>query len=114
MDNIFVVLERGFDELYLFFDKINEFDEHVKFTLTVEKKCNLPFLDVHLIQNEECLIIDRTAYRKPTRSDITISSNSFSPFLYKIAAFSFYIRRTFKVCAEKYLVEKHNIFRVIA
>lgn len=53
MDDTYVNLEHGSEELVRFFDHLNNQSNHIKFRMKQEKDCSLPFLDVMVIINND-------------------------------------------------------------
>ena len=85
-------------------NKLNNFHQNRQSTCELEKTNKLAFLDVLLICNKDK--IKTAAYRKPTKSDIYLNWNSFSPCSLKDVILKTIIRRPYLICSKPYYLQE--------
>lgn len=105
--DIFIVWEHSLHDrfAFLFIDKINDFNDNIKFMHEFQQDGNLSFIDFNLIQSKENQCIGRIFSSKLIEK-IMIPNNSSSPILYKIEVYKFYIRRAFEISSDRYLEKR--------
>ena len=92
------------DKITYIIDKLNSFDENIKFTHELEERKTIPFLDV-LITRTHNDVITTTVYRKSTNTDIYIHWHSHSPIEWKKTTINILLKRAFFLCSTKELLQ---------
>ena len=86
-------------------DMLNSFHSNVKFTIEIEKRNKIAFLEILSIRYKD--LINTTVYRKKTNTDLYINWKSFSPNNWKWEHLKPYFQG--RICStEKYLKEELN------
>lgn len=104
IDDIFCVFQGSINELHDFFNKLNNFDENLTFTMEFSKE-KVHFLDMWVINDNGRLTT--TLYRKETDKNTLLLANSFHPTPLKrgLPKSQFYRLRRICETTEDYLKE---------
>ena len=78
-------------------EEINSFHPSLKFTIEMEKDCEIPFLDMKVIRQNQKL--SSTWYQKPTDTGLVMNFHSLAPLRYKRTVVSGFVHRIFRSCS---------------
>ncbi|XP_062540933.1 uncharacterized protein LOC134208976 [Armigeres subalbatus] len=109
VDDLFLVLPKPLVEHTL--NIFNQFNQHLQFTMEIEKSGKLPFLDTLIIRKEDHTL--RTVwYSKPISSGRLLNYNSFHPTNMKLNVASNFIKRVMQLTTDTPIEQqKHVIFQ---
>jgi Reverse transcriptase (RNA-dependent DNA polymerase) len=114
VDDILVGFNGTNRQIDSFADFMNSFHKNIKFVSEIEENNKINFLDLTISKKPD-KTLEYNIYRKPTFTDTTIPSNSFTHYAHKLAAYPSFIHRAFNIpLTEKSLAEEMNIIKTIA
>ena len=111
VDDTFCIWDNSLSELEDFLNLLNSYDEHIKFTMEIEKNGQLSFLDVMCIKKN--LKISTKVYRKPTATYRLIDMNSAHIATHKFSVIDTLVKRALKVCSDEHLEDELRLLRKI-
>ena len=100
MDDCFAVFS-DFERAMLFYRKLNQIHNYVKFTYELENSKQLPFLDVNVDNSKEKLKL--LVYRKPTHTRL-YKWSSLAPTKHKINLIRSLVNRAIKISNNRQLL----------
>jgi len=95
VDDIFCIFDGTASNLDDIFTLINSLHESITFTMELESKNSLPFLDILCTKLDNH--IDLSIYHKPTSTDSIIPFDSNHPFNQKMAALNCFFTRLYNI-----------------
>ena len=102
VDDTFVILDNAINaDLVLEF--LNKQHPNIKFTMEMEQKNKLPFLDVLVVKRID--ILQTTIYRKKTFTGVMLNWNSFTSKRYKIGLITCLLNRAWRICSNYSLLD---------
>ena len=109
VDDILIIYSQNKTKEQTILEEINKTDQNLQFKMSSEENniINYSNITIHRNNNNN----DRSIYRKPIGTDITIQFSSNHPYEHKIAAFNYYIHRmlTLPITEESKRVEWETI-----
>ena len=111
VDDTFCIWEHSDEDLNTFLTELNNYDEHIKFTMEKENDQKISFLDVLIIRQQSEL--KTTIYRKPTSTFKLIDIDSAHPFSNKAGTLNCLITRAFRLCDPEFLNDELQTLRKI-
>jgi hypothetical protein len=114
VDDTFVIWQHGRDELIRFFNHLNSINNNIQFTMEIESKKKLPFLDVLVTRNSDGTL-GHSVYRKPTHTDRYLNANSHHHPAQKMAVLHTLVNRAIAISDRNhYQSEKNHLSHVLA
>lgn len=110
VDDTFLIWQHGEEKLTDFVTFLNSFHHSIKFTTELEKEGRHPFLDILLIRKSNGTLV-QTIYRKPTHTNLYISSLSHHHPAPKWAALSILVYTAINVANKEHLDEELKTLR---
>ncbi|XP_062533790.1 uncharacterized protein LOC134202820 [Armigeres subalbatus] len=111
VDDLFLVLPKT--EVQNTLDVFNEYDQHIQFTVELEKNGSLPFLDTIVIHREDGGMNTKW-YSKPISSGRLLNYHSFHPTTMKLNVANNLIKRITQLTTSTSIEQqKHTIFQIL-
>jgi hypothetical protein len=105
VDDVFAII-KGNCDIQIILNKINKWDENIKFTYEIETNDKLPFLDILIMRHMNNLKFK--VFRKPTNSNIFINWMSGHSYKVKGSALISSFLRALRICSPEYIEEENN------
>jgi len=83
---------------------LNGLHPNIKFTIEEEENCSLPFLDIRMTREVNCLTT--SVYRKSTHSGVFTHYTSFVPFYLKSQLIRTLLHRAYEICSSYELLHR--------
>ena len=109
VDDTFVIWPHGRDHLNNFLTHINSLHSSITFTLEIEEKGRLPFLDVLNWRNHNTL--ETRVYRKPTHTNQYLNFKSHHHPRVKFGIVQCLTKRAIAICSKHHLQEELDLLK---
>jgi hypothetical protein len=107
VDDTFVIWPHGYDKLNEFANHLNKQSSHIKFTMEVEDKGSLPFLDVKVTKRLDGSLAHQV-YRKKTHTEQYLHVESHHHPAQKLGVLNTLATRAFRISDDEHLDEEKN------
>ena len=117
VDDVFVILPNTTNIPQLI-EQINSLHPSIQFTFEQEQNLSLPFLDIHVIKNQNNHRFNFKVYRKPTNSNSYIHYFSHHSNQIKLGTITNIFLRAYAICCPEFLQDEilfiKNVFNSLA